>query len=93
MNVPPRDVRHEARFEQECAAIDADVRRMDDALRYVEQVLAVSPDFGIRSSRALNVWVAPIVFYKMTTSGATKASIYYTFDDTIVRLLSIRADT
>jgi hypothetical protein len=87
----PRDIRREHRFEVECAAIDADVRRMDEALRFVEQVLSTTPDFGL-STRTLGIWVAPLVFLDGTSSGAQGASIFYTFDDRVVRLLSIRAD-
>lgn len=86
----PRDVVFEARFEREAAAIDADVRRMDEALRFVEQVLTVDPQFGLKPS-TLGVWIAPIVFAD-TTTGVQAASIFYTFSDTHVRYLSIRAD-
>lgn len=86
-----RDVRREDRFEVECAAIDQDVRRMDEAIRYVEHVLSLSPDFGIRT-KTLSIWVAPVVFREPTSSGTAAASIFYTFDEKLVRLLSIRAD-
>jgi hypothetical protein len=86
----PRGVIFEARFEREAAAIDGDVRRMDEALRYVEQVLTVDPEFGLETATP-DVWVAPIVFAD-TTTGVQAASIFYTFTDTHVRYLSIRAD-
>lgn len=86
----PRDVIREARFDREATAIDQDVRRMDEALRYVEAVLAVDPEFGIKVDEQ-GVWIAPIVFSD-TSTGTQAATIFYRFDDTTVYLLSMRAD-
>jgi hypothetical protein len=86
-----RSVVYEARFDEEAAAIDSNVHRMSEALRYVEKVLALDPEFGIQTKMPL-VWVAPMVFHAPTSSGAQGASIFYTFDDERVRCLSIRRD-
>jgi hypothetical protein len=86
-----RNFVYEPRFEAEAAAIDSDFHRMDEAMMYVESVLRTDPEFGLQTA-APAVWVAPIVFPGETTSGAQAASIFYTFDDERVRLLSIRRD-
>lgn len=86
----PRGVIFEARFEREAAAIDNNVKRMDEALRYVEMVLTVDPGFGLRT-KTPGIWIAPILFGD-TSTGVQAASIFYTFSDTHVRFLSIRAD-
>ncbi|HEV7938844.1 MAG TPA: hypothetical protein VGP18_12590 [Solirubrobacteraceae bacterium] len=86
-----RVIVYEDRFDAEAAAIDNDIPRMDEALRYVENVLKVAPEFGLRTDEPL-VWMAPIVFPGLTSSGAEAASIFYTFDDERVRCLSIRRD-
>jgi hypothetical protein len=86
----PRDVIREARFDREAAAIDQDVRRMDEALRYVEMVVTVDPEFGIKADER-GVWLAPIMFGD-TSSGIQGATIFYAFDDVNVYLLSMRAD-
>jgi hypothetical protein len=92
MNGPiGRDFVYEPRFEAEAAAIDGDFHRMDEVMMYVEAVLRTDPEFGLQTSTP-TVWVAPIVFPGETTSGAQAASIFYTFDDARVRLLSIRRD-
>jgi len=82
---------YEPRFEAEAAAIDSDTERMDEAIRYVEEVLKTAPEFGLQTATPA-VWVAPVVFSDGTTSGAQAASIFYTFDDERVRFLSIRRD-
>jgi hypothetical protein len=90
-NGPGRSIRYSARFERETAKIDRDVRRMDEALRYVESVLAVDPEFGLPTVEA-RIRIAPMVFVRGTTSGATAASIFYSYDDEYVDFLSIRVD-
>jgi hypothetical protein len=86
-----RNFVYEPRFETEATAIDGDFHRMDEAMMYVEAVLRTDPEFGLQTATP-PVWVAPIVFAGETTSGAQAASIFYTFDDERVRLLSIRRD-
>ena len=86
----PREIRYSQRFDQEKGEIDRDVQRIDEALRWVETVLARNPEFGLQSEVA-EIWIAPMVFAE-TTSSARGASIFYRFDDDFVDLLSIRAD-
>lgn len=86
---PGRTVVQEDRFRRELAAIEPDVRRTDEALFYVEHLVAREPWVGL-PTRQPEVWIAPILL----PSGAevVEASIFYTFDDQYVRLLSIRLD-
>jgi hypothetical protein len=53
---PLRSVIEEPRFTAELAAIDPDVRRTDEALRYVKDLLARDPSAGLPGCRAV---VAP----------------------------------
>ena len=77
----------ELRFEREAAVIEPDVRRMDEALRYVEMQLARDPRSGIQSS-VPGIWVALV---RVPHQGAiARASIFYTFEPGFVRLQSIR---
>jgi len=64
---------------------------MDEALRYVEQVLTVDPEFGTETSTP-GIWIAPLVFQDPTSTGIQAASIFYRFDDVTVYFLSMRAD-
>lgn len=88
MNRLGRDVRRSIRFASDAAQIDADIQRMDDALRFVEEVLSVTPTFGLRT-RTCGIWIAPVIFWRPTTSGFEGASIFYAFDDQVVDLLSV----
>ena len=77
----------EARFDAEAAAIQADVQRMDEALRYVEYQLARYPDSGIESS-VPGIWVAPIRV--PAEPGTVRASLFYTFNESYVWFQSVR---
>lgn len=83
-----RSVVEEARFVDELAAIDPDVRRTDEALFYVKDVLARDPEVGIRTP-VPGVWIAPIFLPTARGTGARPASIFYTVTETAVHLLSI----
>ena len=83
---PHRDVRHGHAFTRDLGAIDADVRRTDEALRYVEELLAVLPTAGVPARTAPGIWIAPLVF---SVHGRTVlVNLGYTFDDRMVELLS-----
>jgi hypothetical protein len=81
-----RTVVREPRFEAEATAIQPDVQRIDEALRFVEDQLARHPDSGIETS-VPGIWVAPIRLPRR--GGVVRASIFYTFDPNFVRLQSI----
>lgn len=87
MMAVPRGIVREDRFGAEAAAILPSVRRLDEALRYVEQHLARFPDSGIQSS-VPGLWVAPVRL--PIPSGIARASIFYTFDASHVRFQSVR---
>lgn len=82
----PRGIVREPRFEREAVAIEPNVRRMDEALDYVERQLARWPETGIESS-VPGIWVAPT----RVPSGRRiiRVSVFYTFDAQYVRLQSI----
>jgi hypothetical protein len=82
-----RTVVREPRFEAEARAIQPSVRRMDEALAYVEEQLAREPSSGIQSS-VPGIWVAPVRV--PAEGGIVRASVFYTFEDDHVRLHSIR---
>jgi hypothetical protein len=84
--LPHRDVRRAHEFTTDLAAIDADVRRTDEALRYVEELLAKLPTAGVPARTAPGIWIAPLVF---SVDGITvEVNVGYTFDDEVVELLS-----
>jgi hypothetical protein len=82
-----RTVVRESRFEREAAQIQSNVRRMDEALEYVEYRLARQPDSGIQSA-VPGIWVAPVRV--PSAAGIIRASVFYTFEPNYVRLQSIR---
>ncbi len=82
-----RTVVRQPRFEREAAALQPNVHRMDEALRYVEAQLAREPESGIESS-VPGIWVAPVRIPR--DGGIVRASIFYTFNDAQVQLQSIR---
>lgn len=82
-----RTVVREPRFEEQLNEIESSVRRMDEALQYVEERLASSPDSGIPTS-VPGLWVAPV---RVPSEGALiRASIFYTFTEDYVVLRAIR---
>jgi len=88
LDLPSRIVVREHRFESDAAAIQPDTQRMDDAIGYVDGVLATDPRAGIQTS-VPGIWVAPVQV--PDHEGRTvRASVFYTFDDQYVRLQSMR---
>lgn len=82
-----RDLRQSAQFASDLDALDSDVRRADDALRYVNTLLARDPTSGFPARTAPGIWLAPLVF---DVDGETVlADIAYAFDDKVVDLLAI----
>jgi hypothetical protein len=68
------------RFEQELAAIESDVKRADEFLEGVENVLCREPQYGHRLGNS-NVYFIP--------GWSIDLNVYYTFNDDMVFLLSI----
>jgi len=83
-----RSVVEEHRFTAELAAIEPDVRRSDEALFYVKELLARDPEAGLPTSTP-GIRVAPIILPVAEGSGWRPASIYYLVRPTAVHLLSI----
>lgn len=77
---------HDRRFEDELSALQADVDRLDDALRYVEQRVSEDPASGIESS-VPGIFIAPVRL--PAKSGLVRMSIFYTYDgkDVTFRML------
>lgn len=90
MNLP-RDVRPTDRFQRELEKIEPNIRRTDEALRYVEELLASDPEVGLETEQP-RVRIAPILFPRGIVGDTIEVSIYYTWSDELVELLSIRID-
>jgi hypothetical protein len=87
-----RSVVEEPRFVAELAAIDPNVRRTDEALYYVKELLARDPDAGI-STATPGVKVAPIFLPLIGDQrGWTGASVFYIVRPATVHLVSVTLD-
>jgi hypothetical protein len=77
---------HDRRFEDELKVLQADVDRLDDALRYVEQRVSDDPASGIESS-VPGIFIAPVRL--PAENGLVQMSIFYTYDgkDVTFRML------
>lgn len=78
---------HDKNFEDELYALGVDPKRLDDAMRYVEQQLSEDPSVGIESA-VPGIYVAPL----RLPSGSGQLisiSVYYTYDgkDVTFRML------
>jgi hypothetical protein len=78
---------HDRRFEDELNALQGDVDRLDDALRYVEQRISEEPASGIQAS-VPGIFIAPIRL--PANSGLVRVSIFYTFDGKDVTFRALR---
>jgi hypothetical protein len=78
---------YDHRFEDELKALQADIDRLDDALRYVEERLAEAPASGIKSS-VPGILVAPVRL--PDKSGLVRMSIFYTYDGKDVTFRRLR---
>ncbi|MBB4664204.1 hypothetical protein [Conexibacter arvalis] len=85
-----RTIVEEARFREELAAIEPDVRRSDDALRYVYELLARDATVGM-TTFSPEIRVAPIVL--PDAAGRRRdISLFYIVRDTTVHLVSAKLD-
>jgi hypothetical protein len=79
---------HQKKFEEELEALGADAKRLDDAMRGVEEQLAEDPSAGIESR------VPGMLIKRIKLPGAdgsiVRASILYTFDGKDVTYQSIK---
>jgi hypothetical protein len=74
-------------FERNLLLIEPDVSRSDEFLEGVEWVLARDPDIGLRLTE--DVWSLDTSEFALIEP----MTVYYTFDDDHVWLLSIRRQT
>ncbi len=86
---PRRSIIREPRFEREAKAIQPSVRRMDEALEYVENRLSQDPRSGLES-KVPGIWIAAV---RCPAPGRiVRASIFYTFEPGFVRFQSIKVE-
>lgn len=86
--MPLHTVIKEHRFEEEAAAINPDIKRVDEALGYVEFQLARFPSSGIATD-VPGIWVVPVQVPD-DQGRVVRASVFYTFTGETVHLQSIR---
>lgn len=87
-----RSVVEEHRFARELAAIEPNVRRSDEALFYVKELLARDPSAGLETATP-GIFVAPIILpLPGDRRGWRRARIYYLVRPRAVHLLSIRLE-
>jgi hypothetical protein len=86
MAKPLRKIVREHLFEESLAALIADPVAADDYLAAAEWVLAFDPSIGFQVKEGSSVWLLP-----MQPLRDREMSLYYTFDSSTVRLLSIQA--
>jgi hypothetical protein len=84
MPEPPRQVIREHQFERDLRALGLDAKAADEFVEGAEFVLARDPEIGLRIAPDSNVWVLPIA-----PIGDLEISLYYTFDESTVWLISI----
>jgi hypothetical protein len=86
MAKPLRKVVREHLFEESLAALIADPIAADEYLAAAEWVLADDPSIGFPVTEGSPVWLLP-----MQPLKGQQISLYYTFDSSTVRFLSIQA--
>lgn len=86
MAKPLRKIVREHLFEESLAALIANPVAADDYLAAAEWVLAFDPSIGFPVKEGSSVWLLP-----MQPLKDRQMSLYYTFDSSTVRLLSIQA--
>lgn len=84
MDELPRQVIREHRFERELRLLIRDPREADEYVEAAEFVLARDPQTGQRIALNSSVWALP-----MAVVRGKQLVLYYTFDTSTVRLLSI----
>ena len=78
----PRQVIRERSFERQLRVLIQDAREADDFVEGAEFVLARDPEIGVLLGEG--IWFLP-----MAPIGEVEPALYYTFDDSTVRLLAI----
>ena len=83
-----REVVYDARWDAEAQAVEENVQRLDEAMRYFEFQLSRAPKSGIESPAA-GIWVAHATL-PTRTNRQVRVSVFYSFDEEQVRMRSIR---
>ena len=86
--MPGRSVVWEEQFEEESARLQPDVRRLDEARRYLEWLLSVHPERGIPTEYP-GVSSAPLKL-PHRDDRIIRCSVFYIYDEERVHVLSIR---
>lgn len=86
-----RDVRWEPQFDREAAALEPDVRRLDEARQYIERVTRFYPEQGLPTDFP-GVRVIPIVLPVGGSLVPLDCSVFYIYDDKRVYVLSIKPE-
>ncbi len=83
---PLRKIVREHLFEESLAALFADPIAADEYIASAEWVLAQDPLIGFPAQKGSSVWLLP-----MQPLEDRQVTLYYTFDSSTIRLLSIQA--
>ena len=84
-----RSVIYERQFEQEASALEPDVRRLDEAMRYVEHVISNYPEQALPTAYP-GVRVIPLILPASRGLMPIEASVFYIYDDDQAHVLSIK---
>ena len=85
-DLPRLDIIHEHEFEEQLAALIPDEEWADDFTAAAEDLLSREPQSGRLASPKLGIWALP-----MFPVRGRQVTLYYTFDECAVTLLSIVA--
>ncbi len=79
-----RQIVREYHFERDLRMLIRDAKEADEFVEAAEFVLARDPEIGLRIAPDSDVWVLP-----MAPVRGVQISLYYTFDESTVWLISI----
>ncbi len=79
-----RQIVREYHFERDLRTLIRDAKEADEFVEAAEFVLARDPEIGLRIAPDSDVWVLP-----MAPVRGVQISLYYTFDESTVWLISI----
>lgn len=76
------------RFEKELEALKLDTKGADDFIEGTEWVLSRNPEYGVRLSPDMNIWVVTV----SDISSLPPLKLYYAFNNDYVWFLSIKRE-
>lgn len=83
-HTPRLEIVHEHEFEEQLAALIPDAEQADEFIAAADDLLSREPLSGDLASPALGIWGLP-----MFPIRGRQVTLYYTFDERAVTLLSI----